>query len=64
VYGAILLISLAGCDTSILVSQPAECRRVMVIDLHEMVGRGDLEPKTSSYVRRPPFVERRVSCIC
>jgi hypothetical protein len=23
VYGAILLISLAGCDTSILVSQPA-----------------------------------------
>jgi hypothetical protein len=25
---------------------------VMVIDLHEMMGRGDLEPKTSSYVRR------------
>jgi hypothetical protein len=28
-----------------------------------MMGRGDLEPKTSSYVRRPPFVERRVTRI-
>jgi hypothetical protein len=35
----------------------------MVIDLHEMMGRGDLEPKTSSYVRRPPFAERRVTRI-
>ena len=34
---------------------------MMVIDLHEMIDRGDLEPKTSSYVRRPPFVERRVT---
>ena len=35
----------------------AECRRVMVIDLYGMVDRGDLEPKASSYVRRPPFNE-------
>jgi hypothetical protein len=32
--------------------------RVMAIDLHGM-GRGDLEPKTSSYVRRPPSHVRR-----
>jgi hypothetical protein len=28
-----------------------------------VMGRGDLEPKTSSYVRRPPFAERRVTRI-
>jgi hypothetical protein len=47
----------------IIEATAAECRRVMAIDLHEMMGRGDLEPKTSSYARRPPFVERRVSRI-
>ena len=36
---------------------------MMVIDLHETMGRGDLEPKTSLYVRRPPSAGGRVTRI-